>query len=118
MATWRSHPYHYQGYLWLYQPAVVWSATLDVTTTNTNGKVSGTDIVQYLHFDTEYIGDTDWIKKGMTVALGSTIGGWDYGWARVRGVTTNVTETVVMVWASVHTTANPKPGELTIATGA
>lgn len=118
-AAWTDHPYTYNGYLWLYKPEIVFCATLDRTTTIASGYYTGTDIIQYLFFDTALIGAVADVKEDMTLALGSTIGGWDRGWVRLRGTTTYESETVLIVWASssaVSATNPGRAGELNIYT--
>lgn len=106
------HPYYYDGFLFLLNPATVVAGTLDTTTTNASGLKSGTSIYQYLFVASTSTGDLADIKEGMTILLGTTTGGDNYGRARVLGTTTvdpgTGPETVILVWAS----PNIKDGEL------
>jgi hypothetical protein len=104
--TWRDHPYSYDGFLAVLNPATVLAAQVDYTHTNSSGKLAGTSIWQYVFFDTVTVGDTSatGVEEGMTLILGSSAGADDLGRCRVRGVTTvnvgGTNYTVLMVWAS------------------
>lgn len=78
-ATWRSHPYHCRGYLWLLQPEVVFRAQVNLADAEYP--------LDEIPFDNVTIGaDTD-IRAGMTLVLGSAPGLWDLGMQRVKSAT-------------------------------
>ena len=76
MATWRDHPYHRQGYLFVLAPAVVFRARIN--------QASFTYPLAQVTFNTVTVGAYTDILPGMTVLFGSTSGGDEYGRQRVR----------------------------------
>ena len=117
MTAWSDHPYHYNGYLYLLRPEVVFRAELDYTNTSTYGLYGSTTIWYLLYFDTVDIGDQNasTVEEGMTLIMGTTKGGDDLGRARVKSVVTEGytggSEKVIVVWAS----PNIHDGELYIS---
>jgi len=82
-ATWRTHPYAYQRYLFLLEPTVIFAA-----------RVNQSEFaypVAEVTFDTVTTGAFGDIKPGMTVLFGTSAGADDLGRARIRAAATSDT---------------------------
>jgi len=76
MATWRDHPYSYQGYLFLLKPTPVFKARVNMSSISYPW--------QRLTYDTVTLGAYTDIEPGMTVLLGTSEGADDLGRNRTR----------------------------------
>lgn len=112
--TYRDEPIWHNGHLFLLNPTVVFAGKLENTKTAAYGYVLDTyppvKILNYLFVTDITVGSSSLstIKEGMTVCLGSAAGKYDYGMARVRGVSAQEAENTIEVWAS----PGVRPGEL------
>jgi hypothetical protein len=90
VAAWRDN-YHYQGYLWLHKPAVVYQAD------NSDDVDDGSMSVLRTGVSVGAIAD---VKPNMTVVTGSDTGKYDRGRVRVNFTDSDATHDFIYAWAS------------------
>jgi hypothetical protein len=85
--AWNSYPQGHKGYFWLHNPDVIFEAELDYSNTYTTGRLTFLgDMWRYLCVTNITTGAMSDIKAEMTLSIGTSAQGWDYGFCRVRGV--------------------------------
>jgi hypothetical protein len=90
-ATWRTHPYSVQSYLFLDKPVAVFAARVNMAAASIVYPLTA------ITFDTVTTGAYTNIKEGQTITLGSAAGDDDYG----RTVVRSSTDAVISIgWTS------------------
>lgn len=79
MPTWRDHPQHFTGYLYLHKPEVLFAARVNQSSFDFTGPG-----LAELTYDTVTVGAYTDAVAGLTVFLGSASGLNDLGWQRLR----------------------------------
>ncbi len=114
MASWTQHPQWHEGHLFILDPQTVYAAQAHADTV-TYGRWQSTDIWHLIKPYNVTAGTLADIEDGMTLLLGSSAGGRDFGIARVKGVVTDPTlGDCIEVWVSQGT----GDGELAVAADA
>lgn len=99
-ALWISHPYKYEGYLWIDRPPIIFQARVNQGLWTTNPDVE-------IPFDTVTTGAYTDVLPGLTFLLGSTAGADDLGRGRIRKAATS---TIMYIGESSR---GDKDGEIT-----
>jgi len=112
MASWKDHPYHYRGHVFLLDPPPVFQAQVDAATAG-YGTIGG--VLWRLFVTNITLGSSVDAQNGMTLTLGSAPGGDDLGRARILG---NGYHTTHGIYLMVYAPPGDRDGELTPTTGA